>query len=101
MRADVGGILRGSCATAVWGGCRAGSRCCPINPRQDPERRSQEPVHGEGRIQQPIGRAWTITTMSRLGLDLLCDHGWIAPIELETGGRPRTEYAINPKVRVT
>ena len=33
------------------------------------------------------------------GLDLLCDYGWIAPIELETGGRPRTEYAINPKVR--
>jgi hypothetical protein len=33
----------------------------------------------------------------QLGLDLLRDHDWIAPIELETGGRPRVEYAINPR----
>ena len=33
------------------------------------------------------------------GLDLLYDYGWVAPIELETGGRPRIEYLINPKVR--
>jgi hypothetical protein len=33
------------------------------------------------------------------GLDLLCDYSWIAPIEIETGGRPRIEYLINPKVR--
>jgi putative DNA primase/helicase len=33
----------------------------------------------------------------QLGLDLLRDHDWIVPIELETGGRPRVEYAINPR----
>ena len=32
----------------------------------------------------------------QLGLDLLCDHDWIAAIPLETGGRPRVEYAMNP-----
>lgn len=34
------------------------------------------------------------------GVDLLCDHCWMAPITVETGGRPRVAYAINPKVRV-
>jgi hypothetical protein len=33
----------------------------------------------------------------QLRLDLLCDYDWIAPVELETGGRPRTEYLINPR----
>lgn len=35
----------------------------------------------------------------QLGLNLLCDHGWVVSIDLETGGRPKTEYAINPRGR--
>ena len=32
-----------------------------------------------------------------LGLTLLCDHDWIEANPVETGGRPKVEYTINPK----
>src|ERR1019366_7808852 len=31
------------------------------------------------------------------GLDLLSDFDWLAPATIQTGGRPRTIYAINPR----
>jgi putative DNA primase/helicase len=33
----------------------------------------------------------------QLGLDLLCDHDWLAADHVETGGRPKVEYRINPR----
>jgi Protein of unknown function (DUF3987) len=32
----------------------------------------------------------------KAGLELLADYDWLAARTIETGGRPRTEYAINP-----
>ena len=33
----------------------------------------------------------------QLGLSVLCDHDWIAPVDVETGGRHRIEHLINPR----
>jgi hypothetical protein len=44
-------------------------------------------------------REWsglTDTAQIRAGLELLADYDWVAPRTVETGGRPRSEYAINP-----
>jgi putative DNA primase/helicase len=35
----------------------------------------------------------------KLGLGVLCAHHWIAESVHATGGRPKTEYHINPRVR--
>jgi putative DNA primase/helicase len=32
------------------------------------------------------------------GLNLLCDLNWLGPDKVQTGGRPTTTYAINPRV---
>ena len=32
-------------------------------------------------------------------VDLLTDLNWLRAIDLVTGGRPKTTYEINPKVR--
>ena len=44
-------------------------------------------------------REWsglTDTGQIKAGLELLADYDWLAPRIVGTGGRPRTEYAINP-----
>lgn len=44
-------------------------------------------------------REWsglTDTGQIKAGLELLADYDWVAPRTAETGGRPRTEYGINP-----
>jgi hypothetical protein len=44
-------------------------------------------------------REWsglTDTGQIKAGLELLADYDWVAPRMVETGGRPRGEYAINP-----
>ncbi|MDH7797519.1 MULTISPECIES: YfjI family protein [unclassified Beijerinckia] len=35
--------------------------------------------------------------MIKAGLELLSDLNWIAPVQLQTNGRPKTIYAINPE----
>lgn len=45
-------------------------------------------------------REWsglTDTDQIKAGLELLADYEWLAPRTLDTGGRPRTVYSINPK----
>jgi putative DNA primase/helicase len=34
----------------------------------------------------------------KAGLELLSDFDWLAPATIQTGGRPRTTYAINPRI---
>jgi hypothetical protein len=34
---------------------------------------------------------------AQIGVDLLCDHNWLAADHIETGGRPRVEYVVNPR----
>jgi Protein of unknown function (DUF3987) len=44
-------------------------------------------------------REWsglTDTGQIKAGLEMLADYDWLAPRTVETGGRPRSEYAINP-----
>ena len=31
------------------------------------------------------------------GLDLLCEYDWLRPVALDTGGRPKVAYQINPR----
>jgi putative DNA primase/helicase len=45
-------------------------------------------------------REWsglTDTDQIKAGLELLADYDWLAPRTVETGGRPRTEYSVNPE----
>ena len=55
-------------------------------------------LHG-ARPQRKTWSGLTENDTIKAGLDLLADLDWIEPAKAETGGRPRVNYAINPRAR--
>jgi putative DNA primase/helicase len=50
-------------------------------------------------IKQNDWSGLTDMTHIKLGLEVLCSHHWLAETVHETGGRPKTEYTVNPRVK--